>query len=846
MRAIIAALIGSILIVATVSADGSFISPAVTGRASGQDGVSSPRQKAIIIDAGDGTELLILQPTYRGPASEFAWIVPVPGLPAEDGIFPPSPHFIDMAFFVTQPEIFTSIAVQRAQTGLSFAGEAAAEGDPGGNPGAVSVHRRLEAGDYDAALLSATDEYTLQEWLRDEGYAVSHASDEALAHYIGGDWYFVAMKVRPEVAREHQVLTDVPPIAIRFPTDRLTYPLHISRVSAPERTTLSLVVLAEESVGCEQIGWSIPRDGETWMPGWSWGRIRRQLASGDEPSFVCDAVAHVPVSAELETLREGVWAPDRENDPRLVGTRMFTVLAPGDMMDLSFTPAAAPPAHPKLHRRASLRDIFARSPWAVLIAVALFALVVWRTGHLWPNEAVRLAAVIGVPLVVWGVAPPTLVIYLLALPILLIMTERLGRSTDGDSMEWMTSGGKATAAGVLFLVSLPAGVVAAWLFDWPLPLLLMTAGVFVLGGTVLALLQIRDESVHAPASEDAPPEAAPRPSRRELALGAFVAAGWAAVLIAAGTAEPAPAITAGDGMLAHAYFALVSIIPAPVVVFAVEIAWMAATWVFLGRHLRDWSKRAHGYFLQLTVAICILYGATIPLGLSNPGIIGSPWARELGAATVLHLPALILGIALLCFTVLAPFTTARSKRVSQGFATVAALMGLLVFAGSVQFTSEAEAGAASREARTVIGKTSMALARLDEGLTRFADETGAFPMRLEDLTSRTPPAEGLDGSGNRVQIDASAEGPWLVAVPIDPLTGRRDTWVYEPTGDPMVASGAYVIEVEQVTRPREQPNALGYWALARMGAGGRATSQIIDIPERIRQGVGIGSDPEVR
>ena len=88
-----------------------------------------------------------------------------------------------------------------------------------------------------------------------------------------------------------------------------------------------------------------------------------------------------------------------------------------------------------------------------------------------------------------------------------------------------------------------------------------------------------------------------------------------------------------------------------------------------------------------------------------------------------------------------------------------------------------------------------ALRSLDGALERFADDSGAFPMQLSDLTAQEPPAFGLDGSGNRVPIADGAGGPWLRVLPLDPLSGRRDTWLYEVTGEPMVASGAYAIEV---------------------------------------------------
>jgi hypothetical protein len=85
-------------------------------------------------------------------------------------------------------------------------------------------------------------------------------------------------------------------------------------------------------------------------------------------------------------------------------------------------------------------------------------------------------------------------------------------------------------------------------------------------------------------------------------------------------------------------------------------------------------------------------------------------------------------------------------------------------------------------------------------LLRFRRQYGCWPARLQDMVGRDLPEVGVDSSGNPVPLPANV--PWhrpLGATPVvrelptDPLTGRSDTWVYEPTGDPMVGSGGYTI-----------------------------------------------------
>jgi len=75
-------------------------------------------------------------------------------------------------------------------------------------------------------------------------------------------------------------------------------------------------------------------------------------------------------------------------------------------------------------------------------------------------------------------------------------------------------------------------------------------------------------------------------------------------------------------------------------------------------------------------------------------------------------------------------------------------------------------------------------------------------------------------------------------MPIDPITGRRDTWLYEVTGDPMVSSGSYAIEVELTAEPPEGSD-VRQWATSR-------SKEEPDFPPRITEGLGPRSQPQLR
>jgi hypothetical protein len=87
------------------------------------------------------------------------------------------------------------------------------------------------------------------------------------------------------------------------------------------------------------------------------------------------------------------------------------------------------------------------------------------------------------------------------------------------------------------------------------------------------------------------------------------------------------------------------------------------------------------------------------------------------------------------------------------------------------------------------------LKALDEALQTFTNTYHCYPARVSDLTLAQP-TQGLDASGNPVAITTQGmPGPILDKLPLDPLTGRRDTWVYDVLSPGMVDSGGYKVTV---------------------------------------------------
>lgn len=107
--------------------------------------------------------------------------------------------------------------------------------------GRVQVEETGTAGIFEYTVLSATDARELTTWLEKHHYALPVAAERVLEHYVGKEWYWLAMRVRPEV---RNLPTLAPhPIHYRYEDDKLVYPMIISQLSADLENEIVLHVV---------------------------------------------------------------------------------------------------------------------------------------------------------------------------------------------------------------------------------------------------------------------------------------------------------------------------------------------------------------------------------------------------------------------------------------------------------------------------------------------------------------------------------------------------------------------------------------------------------------------------
>jgi hypothetical protein len=111
--------------------------------------ITEPVQKALIIH-DNGVEQLILQVSYKGDASEFAWPVPTPSRPKVSKVDAPVFHLLHRA---TAPNVKYWFDADQKIGGFYGKGKATALSAPGGLD--VQVFEEKQVGAYDIAVLRA-------------------------------------------------------------------------------------------------------------------------------------------------------------------------------------------------------------------------------------------------------------------------------------------------------------------------------------------------------------------------------------------------------------------------------------------------------------------------------------------------------------------------------------------------------------------------------------------------------------------------------------------------------------------------------------------------------------------
>lgn len=228
-------------------ADGFMLLPSITYGYTGKEKVSSDAQKALIV-WHEGEETLHIQSSYSGPASDFAWVIPIPSRPA---VKRSSWSLFKQAEEATRPRITVEKGV--IFPGFKF-GCSAPEVEVRKEtlPTGVRELESLDIRELHIDIVEASDSGGFLRWLRNHEYAVDEKAEPVLQRYIDANFYFIVTKIsKSSTWAKRKGVTEtvsggLTPLAITFAAEKAFYPLAISTISSAPENELLLLTAAPQ------------------------------------------------------------------------------------------------------------------------------------------------------------------------------------------------------------------------------------------------------------------------------------------------------------------------------------------------------------------------------------------------------------------------------------------------------------------------------------------------------------------------------------------------------------------------------------------------------------------------
>lgn len=179
---------------------------------------------------------------YEGPSEEFAWVVPVGGIP-EVGVGTDA-VFAALQGFGAQWNLVVDSAGECEgyywgyggyDYDVAFSSSAGATASPG-----VTVIDQQAVGPYDTVTLQAQSSTDLVNWLNANGYDVPAALDPVLSPYVSPDSSFVALKLQKD-----RDAGDLVPLTLKIPGQTPMIPIQLTSVAATPDMRLRVYLMGD-------------------------------------------------------------------------------------------------------------------------------------------------------------------------------------------------------------------------------------------------------------------------------------------------------------------------------------------------------------------------------------------------------------------------------------------------------------------------------------------------------------------------------------------------------------------------------------------------------------------------
>lgn len=199
------------------------------------------------VDPVAGTIETHVQISYEGEAEQFAWVVPVPGVPT---LFPSSEVLFTSLALTTTPlkartfrDEGTCATVQDSGPWDSEIADTDDSDTPldSDAPPPVLVLQEQRVGPYDTVVLSATSDTELLAWLTTHGYDLPPDLGPALAPYLAGGMNLLALRLANDTNAG-----DIVPLGMEYVASQPMIPIVLTRIAAVEDMRIDVWILGPD------------------------------------------------------------------------------------------------------------------------------------------------------------------------------------------------------------------------------------------------------------------------------------------------------------------------------------------------------------------------------------------------------------------------------------------------------------------------------------------------------------------------------------------------------------------------------------------------------------------------
>jgi hypothetical protein len=220
--------------------------------------VNQAAERIIFSKNEDGSVTAVVQIQYQGPSEEFAWVLPVPGIPevnvSSDLAFTRLQQASNPQYTFTT-EVEGRCKQRRGDNSASFGSPTAGTGGSGGSGGAgadgVDVLASGNVGPYDYVVIRPDTSFenvgnVVVEWLTTEGYDVvpPGGDPEDIANLLGG-YMLDGMNLLAFRLTKGNSTGTIRPIWITYESDQPMIPIRPTAVAANDDMGVMAWVLGE-------------------------------------------------------------------------------------------------------------------------------------------------------------------------------------------------------------------------------------------------------------------------------------------------------------------------------------------------------------------------------------------------------------------------------------------------------------------------------------------------------------------------------------------------------------------------------------------------------------------------